>query len=119
MRVTSALQRFTDQLGQTLEQAIDDATSLEVSTYVSDDMTGVSYDRAARRFTGPAKLRALTRMHMDGDTSVCIPEKEGEIDHALWTMHADMVQRAQAHRIELLKMVTAAAANLLDIFKRL
>jgi hypothetical protein len=119
MRVTSALQRFADQLGQTLEQAIDDATSLEVSTYVSDDMTGVSYDRAARRFTGPAKLRALTRMHMDGDTSVCIPEKEGEIDHALWTMHADMVQRAQAHRIELLTMVTAAAANLLDIFKRL
>ena len=119
MRVTNALQRFADKLGQTLEQAIDDATSLEISTYVSDDMSGVSYDRATRRFTGTAKLRALTRMHLDGDTSVCIPETEGEIDQALWTIHADMVQRAQTHRIELLKTVTAAAANLLDTFKRL
>ena len=119
MRLTSALQGFADKLGQALEQAIDDATSLEVSTYVSDDMTGVSYDLATRRFTGTAKLRALTRMHMDGDTLVCVPEQEGEIDQALWTIHADMVQRAQAHRIELLKTVTAAAANLLDVFKRL
>jgi hypothetical protein len=119
MRVTNALQRFADKLGQTLEQAIDDITSLEVSTYVSDDMSGVSYDRATRRFTGTAKLRALTRMHLDGDTSVCIPETEGKIDHALVTIHADMVQRAQTHRIELLKTVTAAAANLLDTFKRL
>jgi hypothetical protein len=119
MRVTNALQRVADKLGQTLEQAIDNATSLEVSTYVSDDMSGVSYDRATRRFTGTAKLRALTRMHLDGDTAVCIPETEGEIDHALLTIHADMVQRAQIHRIELLKTVTAAAANLLDTFKRL
>jgi hypothetical protein len=58
-------------------------------------------------------------MHIDGDTLVCIPEKEGEIDHALWAIHADMVQRAQNHRLELLKTVTAAAANLLDVLKRL
>jgi hypothetical protein len=119
MRVTSALQRFADHLEQTLERAINDATSLQVSTYVSDDMTGVSYDLATRQFTGTAKLRALTRMHIDGDTLVCVPEKEGEIDHALWTMHIDMVQRVQAHRLELLKTVTAAAAHLLDIFKGL
>jgi hypothetical protein len=119
IRLTGALQRFAEKLGQTLEQAIDDATSLEVSTYVSDQMTDVSYDPATRRFTGSARLRALTRIHRDGDTLLCVPEKEGEIDQTLWTIHTDMVQRAQAHRVELLKAVTAAATGLLDVFKRL
>ena len=53
VRLTGVLQRFAEKLGQTLEQAIDDATSLEVSTYVSDHMSGVSYDPATRRSPAP------------------------------------------------------------------
>jgi hypothetical protein len=58
-------------------------------------------------------------MYLSGDTLLCLPEQGGEIDHALWTIHADMVQRAQAHRVELLKAVTVAATGLLDVFKKL
>jgi hypothetical protein len=118
-RLTGALQRFADQLGQTLEQALDQATSLEISAYVSDQMTGVAYDLATRRFTGTARLYALARIHMDGDTLLCVPETAGAIDHTLWTIQADMVQRAQAHRVALLKTMTTVAADLLDVFKRL
>jgi hypothetical protein len=56
---------------------------------------------------------------MDGDTVLCVPETEGAIDQAAWTIQADMVQRAQAHRVALLKTMTTVAADLLDIFKRL
>ena len=116
-RLTNALQRFADKLGQRLEQALDDATSLEVSTYVSEQMTGVTYDLTTRQFAGTARLRALTRIHIDGDTLLCVPEKDGEIDHALLTVHNNMVQQAQAHRQELLKTATAAATSLLSALK--
>jgi hypothetical protein len=118
-RLTTALQRFADTLGRTLERAVDDATSLEVTTYVSDDLTEVTYDLAARRFTGTARLRALTRINLDGDTLVCVPEEAGEIDQALWALHADLVQRAQANRAELLKAAASAATGLLDALKTL
>jgi hypothetical protein len=106
-------------LGEALKKAIDDTSSLEVSTYVSDNMAGVTYDTASGQFTGSAKLRAMTRINFDGDTLVCVPEKEGEIDQALWTIHTDMVQRAQAHRTELLKAAVSAATGLLGALKTL
>jgi len=116
-RLTNALLQFADKLGETLKKAIDDASSLEVSTYVSDDMQGVTYDFTTRQFTGTAKLRALTRIGFTGDTLICVPEKEGEIDKDLWAIHVDMVQRAQAQRTELLNAVASAATGLLNILK--
>jgi hypothetical protein len=116
-RLTDALQEFTVKLGETLKQAINDASSLEVATYVSDAMTEVAYDAASGRFKEPAQLRALTRINFDGDTLVCVPEKEGAIDEALWAIHTDMVQRAQAQRAELLKAVVSAATGLLGALK--
>jgi hypothetical protein len=114
-RLTQALQQFADKLGQTLEAAVDNATSLEVSTYVSDDLSGVNYDKG--RFGGNAKLRALTRINLDGDTLACVPADGGDIDESLWKIHLDMVQRAQANRAELIKAVTEAAAGLLGALK--
>jgi hypothetical protein len=116
-QLTDALQEFAGKLGEALKKAIDDTSSLEVSTYVSDNMAGVSYDAASGQFTGSAKLRAMTRINFDGDTLVCVPEKEGKIDQALWTIHTDMVQRAQAHRAELLKAAVSAATGLLGALK--
>jgi hypothetical protein len=116
-RLTEALQQFAVKLGDNLKAAIDNASSLEVSTYVSDDMSGVAYDAEARQFTGTAKLRALTRINFDGDTLVCVPEREGEIDEALWAIHTAMVQRAQEHRAELLKAAVSAATGLLGALK--
>lgn len=116
-RLTSSLQQFADRLGGALEQAIDNASSLEVSTYVSDDLAGVTYDARTHQFAGTARLRAMTRINLDGDTLVCVPEGHGEVDEALWEIHVDMVRQAQAHRAELLKAAVSAAAGLLDALK--
>ncbi len=112
--VSDAMLPFVDKLSKFLSQALDDATSLEVSTYVSDDMDSVTYRYG--RFTG-ARLRAMTRIQIDGDTLVCVPEKEGEVDTALWKIHADMVQQAQASRTELLKTIVSAATGLGNLIK--
>jgi len=57
----------------------------------------------------------LTHIKMDGDTVVCVPEQGDEIDKSLWAIHSDMVQKAQAHRTELLKAVVSAAAELVKL----
>ena len=68
-------------------------------------------------FTGTARLRALTRINIDGDTLVCVPEEAGEVDQAVWAIHAEMVQRAQAGRAELLRTALSAATGLLGAVK--
>jgi hypothetical protein len=114
-RLTSALQQFADKLGESLKKAFEDVSTLQVSTYVSENMTGVTYDSAAGQFKGPVKLRALTHIKIDGDTVVCVPESGAEIDKTLWAIHSDMVQKAQTHRTELLKAVVSAAAELVKL----
>lgn len=116
-RLSQALNQFTTKLAIALQQAVDNTTSLEVSTYTSDDMTGVTYSVTSGKFEGTAKLRALTRIAFDGDTVICVPEKEGKVDEALWKIHVDMVQQAQTHRAELLKVLASTAAGLLDTLK--
>jgi len=95
VRLTSALQQFADTLSGAQQQAVEDISSLEISTYVSDKISDVKYEDG--HFTG-AQLRALTRISFSGDTMVCVPEGEGKIDEALWAIHTDMVQRALANR---------------------
>ena len=110
----TSLQQFVGKLGDFLSKALDDATSLEVSTYVSEDMSAVKYENG--QFTG-ARLRALTHIKIDGDTLICVPEEGGEVDTALWKVHMDMLQQAQASRAELLKTVVSAATGLADLVK--
>ena len=117
--LTNALQQFSEKLCETLKKAIDDVSSLEVATYVSDDMSTVTYDFKTGQFTGTAKLRALTHIKLDGDTMICVPEKEGVVDQALWAIHADMVKQAQTHRAELLKTLASVATGVLDGLKKL
>jgi hypothetical protein len=110
----SALGQFVEKLGTFLSTALEEATSLEIATYVSEDMSSVDYKDG--HFTG-ANLRALTRIEIDGDTLICVPERDGEVDTELWEIHVDMVQQAQASRAELLKTVVSAATNLVDLIK--
>jgi hypothetical protein len=112
--IGAALGQFVDKLGSFLSAALDEATSLEVKTYVSEEMSQISYERG--QFNG-AKLRALTRIEIDGDTLLCVPEQDGEVHTELWEIHKDMVQQAQASRNELLKTVVSAATNLVDLIK--
>ena len=90
-------------------------TSLEVATYTATDLRGMRYDTTVGGFTGDAKLQALTRIGLDGDTAVVVPA--GAIDDAVWTLHIGMVERAQASRAELIRTVASAAATLLGAVK--
>jgi hypothetical protein len=105
---------MAEQAGQLLRAAVADASSLEVATYVSDNLNGVRYNVETGTFDGSIKLRALTRVSIDGDTLNCLPEEEGALDLTLWQLHNDVVQRAQANRREMLRVVLSTANNLVD-----
>jgi len=111
-QLSSSIKEFAQKLGQILEKAVDDATTLEVTTYVSDDMSKITHD-----FARTAKLRAFTCIKMDGDTEVCVPERGGKIDKTLWAIHLDMVQQAQVNRTEMIKTAVSAATGLFDVLK--
>ncbi len=96
------------KLGNLLTAALDDASSLEVSTYVADDLAEVRYENG--KYHG-ARLRAMTRIELDGDTLVCIPERDGEVDTALWNIHLEMVRTGQKNRAELLQTIVSAAGG--------
>jgi hypothetical protein len=112
--VSTSLQQFVNKLGTFLTQALDDASTLEVTTYVSEDLNEVIYENG--KFQG-AYLRAVTRMKIDGDTLVCVPEQAGEVDQELWKVHTDMVQLAQDNRMEFLRTVVSAATGLVNMIK--
>ncbi|HVN16432.1 MAG TPA: hypothetical protein VMT73_11875 [Anaerolineales bacterium] len=112
--VTEAMQKFVQKLGDYLSSALDDATSLEVRTYVSEDINGVTYEKG--QFSGNARLRAMTRVNIDGDSLVCVPETDGEVDTAVWQIHMDMVRQAHESRAELMKTIVSAASSLTNLF---
>ncbi len=112
--LNESLKNFVEKLGNYLSKALDDASSLEVSTYVADDLTDVKYEDG--KYSG-ARLRAMTRINIDGDTLVCIPEKDGEVDTALWNIHLEMVKSAQENRAELMKTIVGAATSIANIVK--
>jgi len=114
-KTIETLKKLTGKLNTYLEKAVDDMTSLEVATFVSEDLNTVIHDR--NRFTGNAKLRAMTRINLDGDMQVCVPEKDGEIDEKLWRIHCDTVLQAQKQRTETLKALGSIAAELLSALK--
>jgi hypothetical protein len=113
--ISEAMQQFADKLGAFLSQAIQDAASLEVATYTSENLTGVEYQQG--KFVGPAELRALTRINVDGDTSAVVPVQKGEIEQELWAVHLEMVRQAQSGRNELLKTAVSALASLASFWK--
>lgn len=110
----TSIQNFLERLGNFLSNALDDAATLEVATYVSDHIDTVRYENG--KFTG-ARLKALTRLKIDGDTLVCVPEEDGEVDLELWKIHTDMLQHAQASRAELMRTMVSAASGLSSLLK--
>jgi hypothetical protein len=112
--VKDSLSGFVNKLGGFLSSALDDAATLEVATYASDNMDAVRYEGG--KLTG-ARLRALTRIKIDGDALVCVPEEDGELDTAVWEVHIQMLQQAQTNRVEFLKTVISAATGLVDLIK--
>jgi hypothetical protein len=84
---------------------------LEVSTYVTSDMSKVGVEKG--KLTGNPQLRALTIIKLDGDTVLCVPQDEfGKVDVVLWNIHLGMVKQAQVNRSELIKAAVSAVTGL-------
>lgn len=110
-KLTNAFKTLVDKLSK----AVDDVTSVEVTTYVSDDMNEV----AAGQFTEKTRLRALTRIEIDGDAKLVVPTKKEELDQELWKIHSDMVKQAQDRQVKLAETLISAAASVVNILKGL
>jgi hypothetical protein len=111
-----SLRSFTDQLASSLSKAAQDIVSLDVRTYTTDDLAAASQALDEHQAVA-ARLRALTRVAFDGDVDVYVPEEEGEIDEALWSVHTAMVEEAQASRAQFLATMAELATKLLESLK--
>lgn len=107
-----AIRLYIDRLVDILDKVLKDDASLEVSTYSSQDPGSVRF--AEETFSG-AHLRLLTRIDVNGDTHMVLPEQSAAVDPALWSYHMELVRQAQAGRLELLKTLASAASSLLDL----
>jgi hypothetical protein len=112
--VGGGLQQMVDKLSDFLSKALEDAASLEVKTFISNDIAQVKFEGGT---LAGASLRALTYIKIDGDTLNCVPEVDGEVDTELWRIHLDAVQQAQASRAELLKTAVSAVAGIGGLLK--
>jgi hypothetical protein len=109
--LTASLTDALKQFGAKVAQFAENVSTLEVTTYTSDAMDKAPADKAADVFAG-AKLRAITRVALSGQTSVYIPVVNGKIDDAIWQIHLTTVREAQAHRAEMLKTVADVLTGL-------
>ncbi|MFN4292517.1 MAG: hypothetical protein ACK4JD_00100 [Thermoflexales bacterium] len=113
-----ALTSFIRQLTDSLSQMANDLSSIEVRTFSTDDMSQVHYDFGSKAFSGSVKLRALTRIDLDGDVQIVVPEKGGELDEMLWAAHMSMVKEAQATRAQFIGSMAEMATRLIAMFSR-
>lgn len=102
------------RIGATLEAVVNGLTTVEVATYVSDNVANVEFKDGV--FVG-AKLRARTRLERDGKTVNLVPEKDGKVDETLWAVHTASVDKAVANRSEMIQLAASAAASLLSAVK--
>jgi hypothetical protein len=113
--LTESIKNFTSQLAESLKKAADDISSLEVITYSTDDLNKVTYNYDDKKLHGELKMRALTRIAFDGDVQVCVPEKDGKIDQAVWDVHLSMVKAAQDNRAAFLATMAELATKLIGM----
>jgi hypothetical protein len=113
--LTDSIKKFTNELADSLKRAAADISSLEVITYSTDDLNKVTYNYDDKKLHGELKMRALTRIAFDGDVQVCVPEKDGKIDQAVWDVHLSMVQAAQENRAAFLATMAELATKLIGM----
>lgn len=125
--ITGSMRDVAARLGDVLRSAADDLSSLEVMTYTSGDIGNAHYDPRSRTFSGDARLRAMTRIALDGDQINLVPERkvaslygdedktEVAIDEQLWAIHREMVGLAQENRIQFFKAMAEVVASLVRV----
>lgn len=111
-REPGRFEAMMSKLASTLSAAIEDAATLEVRTYVSDNANAAAAaDRDTLQRDGD--LRAFTRIKIDGDIDTIVPYTDGELDKQLWELHLQLVAQAQQARTQTLQTVLSAFSGLL------
>ena len=113
--VLDKLRSAIETLGDKIVEFTTGVATLEVRTYVSERIEDVRPDGAIG-FTH-AQQRAMTYVKFDGDTQVVVPIDAGQIDEALWQIHLQTVEQAQAHRQAMLKTVGELVAGFIPAIK--
>jgi hypothetical protein len=115
-KLRQSLRNFGEGLGTQLQKTVADAATLQVATYVADDVNAVKYDSGTGQFSGETSVRlvALTALKLDGDTKAIVPITAGDFDEVLWKVHLDLVRAAQDNRANMLKTLVSAASALLS-----
>lgn len=109
--LVSTLKQFMEKVGGAIQQV----ATLEVRTYVSNEIEGIQLDQG--KLSGDLQLRAMTTIELDGDIQAVIPMRANGVDQVLWAAHVDMVKQAQANRTELIRLAMSAASGLLGAIK--
>jgi hypothetical protein len=89
---------------KSLTEGVRTVTDLEVRTFAADDIDNARFG-ADGRPTVAAKQRALTLVHLNGNTDVVVPMSQGELDNVIWAIHKDTVAQAWQNRTELLRVL--------------
>ena len=103
--LSKELKEAMQKLSQKFAAMVDNVVTLEVETFVSEDVPQVQYDSETRKFTGNAQRRAYTCIEFDGDLKAAVPISAGELDEVLWQVHLSMVEQAQHNRAEMLRLL--------------
>ncbi len=111
--VKETVTNLVKSVAQAVQTALSDVASLRVVTYTSESLDQVDLDLNNKNFSGPARMRAITHLSADGDTLLCLPEEDGEVDERIWAIHSEAVAHAQAYRADLIKSVLSATAGLI------
>lgn len=93
-----------EALADALARARERGFTLEISTWSAADLSVVRFD--GERPTG-ATLRALTRMSLDGQTTVVLPESGGTLDASAWETHLQAMQEAWKARVALIEVLSS------------
>ena len=100
------------KLGALLSKALDDVTSIEVRTFTSD-AADAGLAGSGDPLTANTRLRAFTRIAVDGDTKICVPLRaSGEPDEALWKLHTEAVASARDDRAKAIASAIAVVKEL-------
>lgn len=111
--VKNTLAQFAQNLSGFLSKAIENAATLEITTYTSPDVSSVKV--AGGQISG-ADVRAVTLLRIDGDIQSVVPlTEDGVPDAALWSLHVELVKQAQESRSELLKAAVSAVSSLVNL----
>ncbi len=100
------------QFGELLIKTLADISVLEVRTFTSEASES-SLAATGDPLQANTRLRAFTRIALDGDTQICVPLlANGEPDQVLWKLHGEAVTQARADRATSLATVIATLEKL-------